>query len=321
MEVRSGKYQDYQTVLQWAKQGCLPKAGEQGIELWANNYHQSSLTYYAPNQVEPVSSEHLHEFFHSERVQRNQKAREHRKQKKEQILREQKQQEQRIMERIIQGVAHPYEVRITELCQIVAELTEQLRPEVDPGLCCIIDTETTGLDPIRDELLQCSILGTNGNVLYNSRFQPCASSWTEAEAVNHITPQMVQDAPAISMERAKISEILSRASVIIGYNTSFDLDFLRFNGIIVARNAEIFDLMERFAPIYGEWDDRHNNYRWKSLQVCADYYGYDWNGHPEQAHDSLADCRATLFCYKKMIEDHDEDYQSVGTEQKPRETA
>jgi DNA polymerase-3 subunit epsilon len=40
----------------------------------------------------------------------------------------------------------------------------------------------------------------------------------------------------------------------------------------------------------------------KSLQTCANYYGYDWNGDTDQVHDSLADCRATLFCYQKMNE-------------------
>ena len=302
MEVRSGKYQDYQTIRQWAKQGCLPKAGEQGIELWANAHHQSSYTYFSPRQVEPASAEQLHALLQEERERRNRKARYKRQQKKEQALLEQKRHERIQMEQAIQASVAPYQSRIVELCHIIATLTEQLRPETASGPSYVIDTETTGLDPFEDELLQCTILDMEGNVVYSSYFKPHAASWPEAEAVNHITPQMVQDASSISEEIITISAILSGASTIIGYNPGFDLGFLQHNGIIVSKNAEIIDVMELFAPVFGEWDDRHDNYRWKSLACCASYYGYDWGGDQEQAHDSLADCRATLYCYNKLIE-------------------
>lgn len=36
----------------------------------------------------------------------------------------------------------------------------------------VIDTETTGLDPEKDELLQVSIIDDEGNVLFNSLFRP-----------------------------------------------------------------------------------------------------------------------------------------------------
>lgn len=303
MEVRSGKYQDYQTIRQWAKQGFLPKTREQGIELWANARRQNSYTYFSPNQVEPASEAQLHAFLQDERERRNRRARYNRQHKKEQALLEQKRYERTQLEQTIQASTAPYQSRIVELCQIIAALTEQLRPEVASGPSYIIDTETTGLDSFEDELLQCTILDMEGNVAYNSYFKPHAASWPEAEAVNHITPQMVQDAPSISEEIITISAILSGASTIIGYNPGFDLDFLQHNGVIISNNAEIIDVMELFAPVYGEWDEEHESYRWKTLACCASYYGYDWGGNPEHAHDSLADCRATLYCYKRIIED------------------
>lgn len=34
------------------------------------------------------------------------------------------------------------------------------------------------------------------------------------------------------------------------------------------------------------------------LTTCANYYGYDWG--EDNAHNSLSDCRATLFCYQQI---------------------
>lgn len=44
----------------------------------------------------------------------------------------------------------------------------------------------------------------------------------------------------------------------------------------------------------------YSEYAKDLLTKCAEYYGYDWG--TDIAHDSLADCRATLYCYKKMKE-------------------
>lgn len=54
----------------------------------------------------------------------------------------------------------------------------------------VIDTETTGLDPFRDELLQVSIIDEDGNVLFDSYFKPLKhKEWSKAESVNHISPK------------------------------------------------------------------------------------------------------------------------------------
>jgi DNA polymerase-3 subunit epsilon len=58
--------------------------------------------------------------------------------------------------------------------------------------------------------------------------------------------------------------------------------------------------MELFAPVYGEWDEYHGNWKWQKLSTAAAYYGYEWGD--ECAHDALADCRATLYVWKKLKE-------------------
>lgn len=155
-----------------------------------------------------------------------------------------------------------------------------------------IDTETTGLDSSVDEILQVSIVNAGGVTIYNKYFKPRThTEWKEAESVNHITPEMVKDCPTIDKAADEISIILCNAKKIIGYNAPFDLAFLRAAGIQIPESAEIVDVMQMFAEIKGEPE------KWHKLTECAEYYGYKWEG---AAHDSAADAKATLYCYKQM---------------------
>lgn len=164
----------------------------------------------------------------------------------------------------------------------------------------VIDTETTGLNADTDELLQVSIIDGQGNTLFNSYIKPLyTDNWNKAMAVNHITPETVATAPNILEVKQEISRIINSAHTIIGYNVDFDLGFLSNIGIR-NENAAIVDVMEDFADIYGEWSEQYSCHKWQKLTKCAEYYGYDWE--TDIAHDSLADCKVTLYCYKKMKE-------------------
>ena len=113
----------------------------------------------------------------------------------------------------------------------------------------IIDTETTGFHPYDgDELLQVSIIDTDGNVLFDEYFKPQhRTEWKEAEQVNGISPEMVADRPAISEKISEINAIIENSDTIIGYNTQFDIGFLKANGAIVPDDIDTIDVMEDFA--------------------------------------------------------------------------
>lgn len=195
-------------------------------------------------------------------------------------------------------VSNEYPNRNSQYVRIYIECEPK---QTDVHKIIVLDTETTGINYNHDEILQLSVIDSNGATLYNSYFKPQhTTNWTQAQSINGISPETVANAPNIAEEREKINEILCSADVIVGYNTNFDLNFLFNAGCNINPKTKVVDVMQNFAEIYGEWSEYHNSYKWQSLIVCANYYGYDWGC--DTAHDSLADCRATLFCYNKMEE-------------------
>ncbi len=166
----------------------------------------------------------------------------------------------------------------------------------------VLDTETTGFSKT-DEILQLSIINGDGEVVMNEYFRPeHTRSWYYAEKVNHISPAMVEDKPAISERKREIENILHAAKVIVGYNLPFDLGMLIQSGIYIpsAKKVRYVDLMKPFARTYGEKSEKYpGQFKYQKLITCAKYYGYTEEGW----HDSLADTKATLYCFWKMVED------------------
>lgn len=161
----------------------------------------------------------------------------------------------------------------------------------------VIDTETTGLNAAEDELLQVSIIDNEGTVLFDSYIRPTQhTEWAEAERVNHITPEMVANSPTIEEVIPEINNILKQYDKIVGYNIKFDTDFLENNRAEFADGTNFVDAMKIFS-LY----NTHDNKRHKLTEV-ADYFCYDWSEH-EEAHNSLGDCYATLYVYKKLTTD------------------
>lgn len=161
-----------------------------------------------------------------------------------------------------------------------------------------LDTETTGLNPELDEILQISIINESGDILLDSYIKPERNTeWEAAEEINHISYDMVKDAPLASDIAPRIFEIIANAKVVIAYNISFDWEFilktLKNNGYVLdGKVPELKCCMERFAEVYGEWDEYRQCFRWQKLSTAANYYypKVKWRG---KAHGSLAD---TFMC-------------------------
>lgn len=280
------------TERQWAKQGFLRNPDAVGVTLWTNRHCQHTALYLTEKEVHKAAPDELAAYWLPERQKRAKRRRELAAEKTLQAERE-----RLAMESLIDRLHD----RISRLEEIAKSLFRQI--PVDAPISAeeiVMDIETTGLECGYDEILQISILSGAGETLYHSYIRPIhAEDWQEAERINHITPDMVADAPSIYEEMPKINAILRDAKRIIGYNhTGFDVHFLEHFGAVFPEDAEMVDVMLEFAPIYGEYNECYGEYKWQKLSTCAAYYGYDWG--EDTMHDSLADCKATLHCYRSM---------------------
>lgn len=178
----------------------------------------------------------------------------------------------------------------------------------------IFDTETTGLNPEVDEILQFSAIDEYGNTLLNAYIKPShTESWEIAMAINGITPEMVANKPCFDFYKDQIQWLFDRADELVSYNGIFDIKMLRSHGIKISDDIKHYDVMRAFAPIYGEIrknketgeevfkEDGTPVYKWKKLSECAAYYGFKF-----KAHDSMEDIKATLYCYEQIVKNKEE---------------
>lgn len=184
--------------------------------------------------------------------------------------------------------------------------------------CIVFDTETTGLNPERDEIIQLSVIDGTGKVLFDEYIKPSRrKKWPEAQKVSGISPEMVKSCKTFRFFRKTIQDIFDSHKTIIAYNIGFDADFLRASGVDVFRKVSsgikfntLFDelpeesktkdwrdVMIDFAEVYGEWSDYKNSYKWQKLSTAAAYYKFKFS-----AHNSLEDVKATLFVAQKLYE-------------------
>lgn len=261
-------YYGSKTARQWLLEGRAVNEGA-GKMFWVNAYKNTKACYYTEEETHPATPEELAAF--REQQKRSRAAR-----------------------KAAQEAAAAREQARKE--QLMAELREFVNVPPEDVIC--LDTETTGVT-YDDEILQVSIIDGRGEVLFNEYVRPTGiTEWPEAEGIHGISPAMVADKPTIEEYEPTLNRIIGAAKLIVGYNVEFDLDFLRRANVEVPNAARTFDVMYKFAPVYGEKHFK-GGYRWQKLAVCADYFGYEGNG---EFHDSLEDVRATLFCYYALTQ-------------------
>lgn len=178
------------------------------------------------------------------------------------------------------------------------ERLDKLR-SIDPGQIIVFDTETTGISTSSNEILQLSIIDGNGTVLFDDLIKPeRRKRWNKAQEINGISPADVKDKQTLLERREEIEPIFKHAKLYVGYNVEFDLSFLHASGLSIP-NRQTFDVMEEFAKIHGEYNEFRGGYKPCKLVDCAAYYDLmDFD-----AHDSMADVRATLHCFNGILDD------------------
>lgn len=296
------------TENQWKKENKTPTDPDDGEQLWSSQYCYGCYMYYREDQVRDMTEEEIAAYKEEQRQKR--KAAEARRREKQN-----NNYQEMIAEEVSYKVSIAREQITDEQQQIHRALAYDLmkRAALQPSIPCdnpsgiiVFDTETTGLVPDQDEILQISIIDGDGNVLIDEYVKPYwTTDWYDAQDINGISQYMVANARYPHELIPKVKGIFESAKLCIAYNGPFDVGMLvKWNIDFKSLSCEWYDVMVKFAPIYGQWSESRNDFKWQKLTTCADYFGYEGNG---KFHDSLEDVRATLYCYYQMQE-LDEDW-------------
>ncbi len=162
----------------------------------------------------------------------------------------------------------------------------------------VFDTETTGLDPARDEIVQLAAMRVvNGRIVDGEVFEtlidPQRPIPPGATAVHGITPQMVIGAPHIAEAGARFHRFAAGA-VLVAHNAPFDMAFLRRHEADICQRFDnpILDTVLASAVLFGQGESH-------SLDALAARFGIVI---PEAArHTALGDAQATAQALVRML--------------------
>jgi DNA polymerase III epsilon subunit len=162
----------------------------------------------------------------------------------------------------------------------------------------IFDTETTGLEPASgDRIVEIAAIRFKGKekiatfqTLVNPQRKICEAAFN----VNHITQEMLEDAPAINTVLPQFLTFI-KDSCLCSYNAMFDLEFLNnelrlagrplLEGVVV---VDILKMAKRLMPGLQRY----------ALWFVADKLGMG----NDQKHRALADVELTLKVFNKLKE-------------------
>lgn len=155
----------------------------------------------------------------------------------------------------------------------------------------VIDTETTGLDAEKDEVLSLAIVDIDGNVLFDHLIKPQHHKrWPNAEKINGISWQDVKDEKTLEEYADELAPYFRDENLIVGYNVWFDIEMLRTSGLHCSA-GNTFDVMKEYANTYS------SNGRYIKLSSAADRYKYKF-----KAHGAAEDAKATAYVFNCLLD-------------------
>ena len=160
-----------------------------------------------------------------------------------------------------------------------------------------LDVETTGFAPSKEDIVEVSAIKFDYGMVPVSCFttlcKPRKPIPAAASAVNHITDDMVADAPEFRQIAPALTEFLSGCH-LCGHNLDFDLRFIFAHGAELPEGTRFYDTLDLAQLTIKKADI--DNYK---LETLCFYYGV-WR---RNAHRSLSDCLATAKVFTYIVND------------------
>jgi DNA polymerase-3 subunit epsilon len=167
---------------------------------------------------------------------------------------------------------------------------------VEAGDWVVIDTETTGLDKVRDVPIQVAVVAGDGTVLLDTLIAPREGAPHGAEHIHGISQAMLADAPAFGDVRGKLLDALKDKRVL-AWNAVFDENMIRnANGRRKERPASFRGWMCAMEA-YAMYRRGYSFGRRVALaQACAEM-GVEVAA---AAHSAVGDCLRVVEIVKRM---------------------
>lgn len=163
----------------------------------------------------------------------------------------------------------------------------------------IFDTETTGLLPETDEVVQIGAVRAMGHRLvagetFETLVNPGRTIPRTSTDVHGITDAMVADAPPMRQAGTRFLQF-SENAVFVAHNAPFDMAFLKWHAdaMGVVLDHPVLDTVLLGAELYGATEAL-------TLDVLAERMRVEIAGHLR--HTALGDARATAAVFLKMLE-------------------
>ncbi|EPS4382305.1 exonuclease domain-containing protein [Enterobacter hormaechei] len=174
----------------------------------------------------------------------------------------------------------------------------------------VIDTETTGLGEDA-EIIEIAIINMRGEVLLDTLVKPTQPIPPEVTEINHITNEMVANAPAWRDVFQIVLMIIS-GHKWLAWNSGFDARMLDqtclctgiyaneqayYAALVTSRiHTSHIDAKAVYDQWYGEFDEKRKAFKRQSLTTAAARHGVSVEG----AHRALADCKMVLAVLQKV---------------------
>ncbi|MEK7618460.1 MAG: exonuclease domain-containing protein [Patescibacteria group bacterium] len=159
---------------------------------------------------------------------------------------------------------------------------------------CSLDIETSGFDPVKDEILEIGFVfftldekGIKLEKEYSKVFRPQKEVSETILALTGITKKELESAESFEQHREGIQEKLQDVC-LVGHNIGFDIKFLQGLGLkLEGPNIDTLDLAQFILPTHPSYN----------LENLMHYFGVP---HTE-AHRALADAKAALRVLEGLL--------------------
>jgi DNA polymerase III subunit epsilon len=152
-----------------------------------------------------------------------------------------------------------------------------------------LDTETTGVNR-QDEIVEISILDSDGSVLFESLVKPKNPIPMEAQRIHGISNTHVASAPAWPILWPRVRELLY-GRPIAAYNASFDLRMMKQSyenfGLHWKENLLSMDVMLLYSDYQAVWDPIRSSMKYFKLDQAGQFFQIKLHNSHRSTSDAL----------------------------------